>query len=295
MSRKPDENPILSRQVPPYPGHSKSQCLLTLSEATNALKKVSDTPRLDAELLLAHALGITREALILGPPPEIPPCFTELLNRRLAHEPIAYILESRDFWSITLRVTPAVLVPRPDSETLIEAALAHFGKKGPARILDLGTGSGALLLAALAEWPGSTGLGIDLSTGALAVAKENAATLDLNLRAEFRKASWAAGLEETFDLILCNPPYIETSAALSRQVAEYEPHSALYAGPDGLADYRTIAPQLPGLLRPAGIACVEIGSTQRVAVTRLFESEALSVACRKDLAGHDRCLIASHK
>lgn len=266
-----------------------------LSEATNALKKVSDTPRLDAELLLAHALGITREALILDQPPEIPSNFAELLNRRLAHEPVAYILESRDFWSITLRVTPAVLIPRPDSETLIEAALAHFGKNGPARILDLGTGSGALLLATLAEWPGSTGLGIDLSTDALAVAQENAATLGLNSRAEFRKASWGEGLNETFDLILCNPPYIKTGAALSRQVADYEPHSALYAGLDGLADYRVLAPQLPGLLRPTGIACVEIGSTQRVAVTRLFESVSLSVACRKDLAGHDRCLIASCK
>jgi release factor glutamine methyltransferase len=266
-----------------------------LFQATEALKKVSDTPRLDAELLLAHALGITRNALILGKTREIPESFNGFLNRRLAHEPIAYILETRDFWSISLRVTPAVLIPRPDSETLIEAALAHFGKQGPNRILDLGTGSGALLLAALTEWPNSSGLGVDMSPSALAIAEENAVTLDLTSRAKFTKSDWAAGINETFDLVLINPPYIESSANLDPQVSDYEPASALYAGPDGLSDYQIIIPQLPNLLSPDGIACIEIGSTQRIAVTKLLESNEMSVTVRKDLAGHDRCLIALHK
>jgi release factor glutamine methyltransferase len=269
--------------------------VIDLFQATEALKKVSDTPRLDAELLLAKALGITRDALILGEKRPIPSTFVTLLNRRLAHEPIAYILETRDFWSISLRVTPAVLIPRPDSETLIEAALAHFGAQGPTRILDLGTGSGALLLAALAEWPNSSGLGVDASAEALAIARENAENLGLSSRAEFQQNNWANGVAQTFTLILCNPPYIESSATLDPQVSDYEPPSALYAGPDGLSDYRIIAPQLKNLLSPSGIACIEIGSTQRLAVTELLESHGMAVIFRKDLAGHDRCLIASHK
>jgi release factor glutamine methyltransferase len=266
-----------------------------LFQAAESLKKVSDTPRLDAELLLAHALGITREALILGESRVIPANFDALLARRLAHEPIAYILETRDFWSISLRVTPAVLIPRPDSETLIEAAVAYFGLHGPVHILDLGTGSGALLLAALTQWPDSSGLGVDMSSAALAIAQENAATLGLDSRSEFRKNNWGSGINQLFNLVLVNPPYIESAAVLDPQVSDHEPPSALYAGPDGLSDYRIIIPQLPNLLSPGGIACIEIGSTQCIAVTNLLESNGMSVTVRKDLAGHDRCLIALHK
>jgi release factor glutamine methyltransferase len=185
-----------------------------------------------------------------------------LVQRRLAHEPLAYIIGRRAFWTIELEVAPGVLIPRPDSETLIEAALAHFGDTGPRRILDLGTGPGTLLLAALDQWPGASGIGIDASEAALAIARANAKRLGLAARAEFRLGDWSEGMEERFDLILCNPPYVEAGAALPADVADWEPHGALFAGRDGLEDYRRLAPQVPRLLAPDGIACFEIGQGQ---------------------------------
>lgn len=267
---------------------------VVLIHATAQLAPVSDTPRLDAELLMAHALGISREAMLLGHlDAAAPPAFAPLLARRMAHEPLAYIAGTRDFWTISLHVVPGVLIPRPDSETLIDAAVAHFGKAGPKRVLDLGTGSGALLLAALAEWPNADGLGIDASVGALAVARQNAAALGLSDRANFLGGNWAVGITEQFDLILCNPPYVETAAALPQEVRDFEPASALFAGVDGLDDYRQIIPQLPALMAPGGIACLEIGYTQPEPVSALAELEGLRVQLRHDLAGHPRCLILS--
>jgi release factor glutamine methyltransferase len=261
----------------------------TLQQASAALGALSDTPRLDAELLMAHALGISREALLMGEMSiEAPACFALLLARRLTHEPLAYITGARDFWTISLIVTPAVLIPRPDSETLIEAALAHFGEAGPESILDLGTGSGALLLAALSEWPEARGLGVDASPEALDVAKKNAAALGLS--AEFRISNWAEGIAETFDLILCNPPYVENDAALSPEVLN-EPHAALFAGADGLDDYRCIIPQLPALLTQNGAAILEIGSSQAQAVSELANAAGFIVTIHQDLGGRDRCLL----
>ena len=218
-----------------------------------------------------------------------------MVERRAGGEPIAYILGYRDFWTIRLRVAPGVLIPRPDSETLIEAAVAHFaGTPGPKRILDLGTGSGALLLAALAEWPEATGVGIDRSAQALAVAQANAEALDMADRAQIFEGGWA-GTGEAFDLILCNPPYVGTAEQLARDVIEHEPHSALFAGTDGLDDYRAIAPLLPAQLAPGGVACIEIGSAQGIAVASLMASQGLAVHIRPDLAGLDRCIVATRR
>ncbi|QOT71101.1 peptide chain release factor N(5)-glutamine methyltransferase [Sphingobium fuliginis] len=264
-----------------------------LRQATERLALISATPRLDAELLLAHALEIDRNEMLMRQRDlSVPPGFEALLQRRLTGEPIAYITGARDFWTISLRVTPDVLIPRPDSETLIEAALDHFGARSPARILDLGTGSGALLLAALSQWPQASGVGVDISPAALAVARGNADRLDLSERAYFRMGDWAEGMDGSFDLILINPPYIARDVALAGDVL-HEPESALFAGADGLDDYRRIAPMLPRLLAPDGMAAIEIGYDQRLSVSTLLGDQGLSVGVRHDLAGHDRCLIAT--
>jgi release factor glutamine methyltransferase len=266
-----------------------------LAAAARRLAAGSDTPRLDAELLMAQALGVGRESLLLSRlDHEAPASFEPLLRRREAGEPVAYIIERRAFWTIELEVGPGALIPRPDSETLIEAAIAHFGEDGPKRILDLGTGPGTLLLAALAEWPGASGLGIDASEQALAMARANAERLGFAARADFQAGDWAQGLEERFDLILCNPPYVEEGAELPRDVFRFEPHEALFAGPQGMDDYRRLAPEIGRLLAPGGIACIEIGAGQEEAVAALFAAQGLGVSSRHDLAGHVRCLVLAH-
>lgn len=264
-----------------------------LRDAAALLQNVSDTARLDAELLLAHALGISRNELLLRQQDlTVPSGFSALVDRRVEGEPIAYITGVRDFWTISLRVTPDVLIPRPDTETLIEAAIDHLQGRAPARILDLGTGSGALLLAALDHWPQATGIGVDSSAAALAVARANAEHLGLAGRATFQLGDWAEGIAERFDLILANPPYIESDADLAGDVL-HEPASALFAGADGLDDYRRIAPMIARLLAECGMAAIEIGYDQRESVSALLQEQGLGVAVRKDMAGHDRCLVAT--
>ena len=265
-----------------------------LASAAEHLALLSDTPGLDTELLMAHALGISREDLLLRHLDDAtPPDFATLLARREAGEPVAYIIGRRAFWTTELEVGPGVLVPRADSETLIEAAVAHFGAGGPRRILDLGTGPGTLLLAALDQWPRATGIGIDASEAALAYARRNSDRLGLSGRADLRRGDWGRDLDELFDLILCNPPYVEAGAELPRDVAEWEPPEALFAAADGLSEYRRLAPQILRLLAPSGIACIELGAGQRAAVAALFAAEGFTISSRKDLRGVERCLLLS--
>jgi release factor glutamine methyltransferase len=265
-----------------------------LTAAASRLAAVSETPRLDAELLAAHLLNIDRNTLILsyldGPAPA---GLSALVDRRMTSEPIAYILCHREFWTLDLKVVPGVLIPRPDSETLIEAALKWFGPRTPATILDLGTGSGALLLAALSEFPEANGTGVDQSPTALAVAAENAVRCGLQARAQFRAGNWGEGVDGPFDLILCNPPYISTKAELPATVAHFEPGEALFAGADGLDDYRVLAPQIARLISKTGCAAVEIGFDQAQSAGTLFRDAGLSVVVRPDLGGRDRCLLVT--
>ena len=262
-----------------------------LAAAARRLCTVSDTPLLDAELLLAHALGVDREQLLLNPPEELPAQFDRLIARRAAGEPVAYIVGRRAFWTIELEVTPDVLIPRPDSETLLDAAVAHFqGTPGPRRVLDLGTGSGALLLAALDQWPRATGLGVDRSEAALAIARRNAQKIAPG-RAEMRLGDWGDGIAERFDLILCNPPYVATGGELGPGVAEHEPHAALFAGADGLDAFRNLVTQLPRLLETGGLAAVEIGFDQAAVAMALLKTEGLTARLARDLAGRPRALL----
>jgi len=264
-----------------------------LSRATQQLSATSDTPRLDAELLMAAALGVGRDRLILDSPRgEAPPAFFDFVERRRAGEPVAYITGHRAFWTVDLEVGPGALVPRPDSETLIAAAVEHFsGRQGPARILDLGTGPGTLLLAALDEWPDATGVGIDASDAALSYARRNAERLGMAKRADFRIGDWAEGIGERFDLILCNPPYVAADADTGPGVADYEPAEALFAGPEGLDDYRRLAPEIGRLLSPGGLAAIEIGFDQAESAAELFRQQGLSPAIALDLGDRPRALL----
>ena len=265
-----------------------------LAAAAARLAAASDTPRLDAELLMAHALGVSRDDLLLRRLDGAePPVFAALVDRRLAHEPVAYITGIRAFWTIDIAVGPGALVPRADSETLIEAAVDHFAGRAPATILDLGTGPGTLLLAALDQWPQATGLGVDRSIEALAMARANADRLGLGARARLVDGDWAAGIESRFDLILANPPYVGLDEALPPEVREHEPADALFAGADGLDAYRAIVPDLPRLIAPGGVVILEIGHMQADAVAALVEAAGLAPALRRDLAGRPRAIIVT--
>ena len=264
-----------------------------LADAARQLSETSDTARLDAELLMAEALHIDRDKLILAPPDRaIPKRFWTMIKRRTKGEPIAYITGRRAFWNIDLHVGPGVLVPRPDSEVLIASAIEHFdGTGGPARVLDLGTGPGTLLLAAIDIWPAATGVGTDLSRQAMAYASANARRLGFEKRVKLKIGDWAQGIEESFDLILCNPPYVAEGAALGPGVREYEPDEALIAGESGLEAYRALAPQLPRLLNKGGLAAVEIGHDQASAVTALLQREGLRARVVNDLAERPRAVL----
>ncbi|GLK44145.1 peptide chain release factor N(5)-glutamine methyltransferase [Novosphingobium resinovorum] len=267
-----------------------------IRDAASRLSETSDTARLDAEVLMAHALGVTRSQLLLGrmrdPAPE---GFAALVERRAAHEPVAYITGTAEFYGLELAVTPATLIPRGDTETLIEAAREALAARPPARILDLGTGTGALLLAALSLWPEAQGVAIDRSAETLAVAQTNAdrhAPAARLLVADWTKPGWSADLGR-FDLILTNPPYVEDAAELDTSVRAFEPAGALFSGPEGLDDYRVLVPQLPGLMAPGGVAMVEIGWRQADAVVAIGAAAGLSSRVHRDLGGRDRVVAFS--
>lgn len=256
-----------------------------------------DTPRLDAELILSWALGIDRIAIILLPEKELTSDehvrYTQAIARRAQHEPVAYITGKKEFWSMSFFVTHDTLIPRPDSETLIDIAARKLTFDQPKLILDLGTGSGCLLLAALQEFPHAHGLGIDQSTAAIAVAKRNAEHLDMADRAQFQTGNWTSGLDAKFDLILCNPPYIaETErATLPPDVVDYEPTDALFAGVDGLDAYQRIIPDMARLLSKTGIALLEIGHKQQGSVRKIAGHAGFIVTAYKDMAHRDRVLL----
>lgn len=262
-----------------------------LREATARLG--TDWARDEAEMLMAHALGMARSAMLLGHMGDpVPPAFAAMVDRRLVDEPVAYILGEAEFYGRSFAVTPDVLIPRADSETTLLAALEAV--PAPARILDCGTGSGILLLSLLAEHPAASGVGIDRSAGALAVAVENAARLGVATRAELQAADWDtpgwADAFGTFDLVISNPPYVEDDADLDRSVRDFEPHGALFAGPQGLEAYRSLIPQLPALLTPEGVAVLEIGWQQAEAVSALAAEAGFAATLRHDLAGRPRAL-----
>lgn len=264
-----------------------------LRVATQVLGANTDSARFDAEVLMAHALGCSRSDLFLRRMTDpVPPAFAALVARRAAHEPVAYIVGCQGFYGLDLLVTPDVLIPRADSEVLVEAAIA--ANPGAHRVLDCGTGSGALLLAVLAEKKNTSGLGVDRSAAALAVARTNADRLGLGDRASFALADWhdpdwTHGIGQ-FDLILANPPYVEDAAEIEATVRNHEPAEALFAGPEGLDDYRVLIPQLPALLGQGGAALVEIGYTQADAVGAIARNAGFAVSLHHDLGGRPRAL-----
>lgn len=266
-----------------------------------------DNARFEARLLLSHATGLTIEQLISrGPDPAPVPAATrlrELTARRVRREPMAYILGEREFWGLPFKVSPAVLIPRPDSETVIETVLDLLPDRSrKLRILDLGLGSGCLLLTLLREYPQATGVGIDASESALAIARANAGALGVAPRAhllagDWRQAGWSERLEGPFDLLVSNPPYIESAVVegLMPEVSAHEPRLALDGGADGLAAYRIIAAASPKLVVPGGWAIVEVGEGQAPEIASLFAAAGLAPQpARKDLGGIERVVPARY-
>ena len=262
-----------------------------------------DTPVIDARLLLEAAAGATRADLLNDPHRELTDEQAQALDahvvRRERREPIAHILGRKGFWSVMLSVGPGVLTPRPDTELVVILALERLAAAARARVLDLGVGSGAILLAVLAERPAARGLGVDISEEALAVARENASNLGLAPRAALLRGDWTMGLEDDgLDLVVANPPYIPTAEimTLDPEVRQFEPLAALDGGPDGLEAFRRLAPEVLRVLKPGASFVVEIGHDQGAAVTELFRlAGAADLELRQDLGGHDRVVAGRKK
>jgi release factor glutamine methyltransferase len=257
--------------------------------------------RREARLILAVALEVDPATVLGYPERRIDEAaltrLDRLIARRLKHEPFSRLKGTREFWSLDFALSPETLDPRPDSETLIDAALAHLlDRRAPLRLLDFGTGTGCLLLALLSELPNATGLGIDILPGAVETARRNALALRLGARARFSLGDWDRGIEGEADVILANPPYIPSQEipSLAPEVAAYEPRGALDGGPDGLDAYRALAPATRRLLTRGGLACIEIGAGQAVPVAELLRKSGLMInEIRRDLSGIERCLVAT--
>ncbi|MFQ5533919.1 MAG: peptide chain release factor N(5)-glutamine methyltransferase [Sphingomonadales bacterium] len=288
-----------------------------LDHATKELRSAGvPTARIDAQVLFQHATGRTREDNLRGFDKPLEPGhfekFTALIGRRARREPVSQIIGEREFWSLPFQVTADTLTPRPDSETVIEAVLAEldvsrFPRQTPFNILDLGTGTGCLLLSLLHELGDATGMGVDADAGALAVARQNARSLELAGRASFVNADWnesddkgMAGVFEAapFDIVISNPPYIRDGEIdkLDPEVACFEPRLALAGGADGLDAYRAIGALLPGLVRGGGMVAFEVGAGQAADVECILQATGANKLRRwSDLAGFDRCITAKNR
>lgn len=255
-----------------------------------------DQPSIDARLMLEVAANVTRTEIVTDPYRELTTeqqaTLEEYLSRRARREPVSHIIGRKGFWKILLQVNKNVLTPRPETEVIVDEVLKAFPEQMPFSMLDLGVGSGTILLAVLAERPAAKGLGVDASAEALAVARDNAASLDLNNRAALMHGDWTAGLGDGgFDVVVSNPPYIPTAVidTLEPEVRDHEPRLALDGGDDGLDAYRLLAPEILRVLKPGGMFAVEIGHDQSKAVEALFKTAgAQQVKTIKDLSTHDR-------
>jgi release factor glutamine methyltransferase len=273
----------------------------TLGAVAAALRDAGfDEPRRRARRLLATALGLSASEVFA----QIGRMVTEddgervaeILARAVVHEPLSRIVGVREFWGLDFMLSPDTLDPRPESETIVEAVLARLTDRDHAyRVLDLGTGTGCLLLSLLSELPAATGIGVDVAAGAVETARRNAARFGLTARAEFVVGDWAGGMVEAFDVVVANPPYIASADIpdLPREVRDFDPRRALDGGADGLDAYRVIAGELPRLLRPGGVFAGEFGQGQEEKVAGLIAIRGLSVAeIVRDLAGIPRCVVA---
>ncbi len=269
--------------------------------AERLLRAGLETPQREARLLLSLVMDVPVTELVLAPDKRVTldeaGRFAAAIDRRAEREPFAYIAGRRDFWTLELEVTPATLIPRPDTETLVETALKLLGHAAaPVNILDLGTGTGAILLALLSELPRAEGLGVDVSGPALEVARRNALRAGLGARARFAISSWWSHVSGVFDLVVANPPYIPTRdiAGLDADVRDFEPHLALDGGPDGLGPYRAIVSGVMQRLAPDGALIVEVGVGQAGDVAALMQGAGLAfTAVRRDLGGIERVVAGA--
>jgi release factor glutamine methyltransferase len=272
-----------------------------LAEAAATLTRAEFAePRRRARRLVASALDLTPAELLAHPERVIDEQRTDhvrfALGRMVNREPLSRILGRREFWGLEFGLSPNTLDPRPETETVVEAVLRRFpDRKAPFSFLDLGTGTGCILLALLSEFPAATGLGLDIASGSAMTARRNGAALGLAERARFLVGDWGTAVSDRFDAIVSNPPYIARSALadLPREVALYDPRLALDGGPDGLDAYRSFVPDLPRLLKPEGVFACEVGLGQAPTVAAMLRASGLAIEeCERDLAGIARCVVA---